>query len=151
MSRRVSGLLMVFILTVAGCATATNDPGAEAAINARGAAWMEAFNRGDGAAVAAVYTPDGMVLPPNVEPVSGREGIARFITTELTGPAKVTIVTRGDEVEVHGNTAHRVGNFEVKTADGAVVDRGRFIEIWKWQGGEWYIARDIWNSSMPRP
>jgi uncharacterized protein (TIGR02246 family) len=152
MSPRVPGLLLAALLTVAACATASGgDSTTEAAINARAAAWMEAFNRGDGTAVAAVYAPDGMVLPPNVEPITGREGIARFISTELTGPARVTIVTRGDEVEIHGDTAHRVGNFEVKIADGTVVDRGRFIEIWKRDGGEWYITRDIWNSSLPRP
>lgn len=41
-------------------------------------AWTAAFNKGDGAAVAAMYTPDATVLPPGAAMVHGRKAIAAF-------------------------------------------------------------------------
>ena len=29
------------------------------------------------------------------------------------------------------------------------MDSGKFIVIWKQEGGQWKLHRDIWNSSMP--
>jgi ketosteroid isomerase-like protein len=55
------------------------------------------------------------------------------------------------EVEAHGDTAHEVGTWAVKGADGAAVDTGRYIVIWKKEGGAWRLHRDIWNSSTPPP
>jgi ketosteroid isomerase-like protein len=34
-------------------------------------------------------------------------------------------------------------------AGGTEADRGKYIVIWKNQGGLWKLHRDIWNSSKP--
>lgn len=37
----------------------------------------------------------------------------------------------------------------MKTKDGTVADRGKYIVVWKRVGGKWLLHRDIWNTSMP--
>src|SRR5689334_13027257 len=40
--------------------------------------WAEALNRGDAAALAAMYTEDAYLLPPGAEMMKGRSAIATF-------------------------------------------------------------------------
>ena len=40
--------------------------------------WAGAFNKGDAAAVAAMYAPDAYVLPPGHDMVKGRSAIEAF-------------------------------------------------------------------------
>jgi hypothetical protein len=32
---------------------------------------------------------------------------------------------------------------------GHVIDKGKYVEIWKKENGEWKIYADIWNTSLP--
>ena len=53
------------------------------------------------------------------------------------------------EVEAHGDTAFEVGRFTLRGEGGHVLDQGKYIVIWKQEGGQWKFHRDIWNSSQP--
>ena len=55
------------------------------------------------------------------------------------------------EAEGHGNTAIEVGKFTLYGADGQVIDKGKYIVIWKKEAGQWKLHRDIFNSSTPAP
>lgn len=48
------------------------------AIETANAQWTAAFNRGDAAAVAALYTPDAIVMPPDSDMIRGRQAIQEF-------------------------------------------------------------------------
>ena len=47
-------------------------------IRAASANWVHAFNAKDSAGIAAVYTSDAMLLPPDAERIEGLEAIAGF-------------------------------------------------------------------------
>lgn len=49
------------------------------------ARWNDAFNRGDAAAVAELYTPDAQLLPPNKTPATGAAAIRRFFAGLIEG------------------------------------------------------------------
>jgi ketosteroid isomerase-like protein len=53
------------------------------------------------------------------------------------------------ELDVLGDSAIEQGYFELGDGAGNVADRGKFLVVWKQQGGEWRLHRDIWNSSVP--
>ena len=55
-------------------------------------AWTVAFNKGDAAAVAAMYTEDAFVPPPSAEMVGGRAAIEAFWRqkAQQLGDAKLT-------------------------------------------------------------
>ena len=112
--------------------------------------FMAAFNGGDTAGVAALYTQDAKVLPPNSDFVSGREATQGFwqaVQGMGIKKAKMEIV----EVEACGDTAYEVSQFTLYGAEGLELDKGKYIVIWKQEAGEWKLHRDIFNSSLPAP
>lgn len=111
-------------------------------------AFLTAFANGDAEGLAATYTADGQALPPNGDIVTGRPALAAMwqsvFAMGINGATLETV-----ELEQHGNTASEVGRYTL-SADGTVVDNGKYIVLWQRQpGGEWRWHRDIWNSSRP--
>jgi ketosteroid isomerase-like protein len=105
------------------------------------------FSRGDAAGVAALYTDDAQVLPAQSGFVTGTKAISEFWQSAFDAGLKtVSLVTM--EVESHGETAYEVGELEIGGADGAVLDRAKYIVIWKKVGASWKLHRDIWTTSV---
>ena len=64
--------LLVTLLIICAASIAEAQQSARTAIEANTKQFTEAFNKGDAAAVANMYTMDARVLPPNGEMVEGR-------------------------------------------------------------------------------
>jgi len=52
------------------------------------------------------------------------------------------------EVEGHGDTAIDEGKYTLRGESGNILDRGKYIVIWKQQAGQWKFHWDIWTSSL---
>jgi uncharacterized protein (TIGR02246 family) len=120
------------------------------AIEAANGRFVELFGKGDAAGVAALYTEDAQVLPPNGDVVRGRAAVQTFwkgVMDAGVKGAKLTAV----EVTPSGNMAYEVGRYELSGADGKTLDSGKYIVIWKREGSRWKLHRDIWNTSAPAP
>jgi uncharacterized protein (TIGR02246 family) len=111
---------------------------------------MAAASRGDAAGMAALYTENGQVLPPNSDVVSGRQAIQSFWQGAIRMGIKA-VKLETVEVESHGTTANEVGKFTIQGEGGLVVDTGKYVVIWKQEAGQWKLHRDIWNGSRPVP
>jgi ketosteroid isomerase-like protein len=124
--------------------------GPRAAIEAANAKFSADYAKGDAAAVAAHYTAAGQAFPPNGEIARGREAIQKVWKGAMDAGVKgVKLVTL--EVEAHGDTAHEVGTYVLVGDGGKTLDNGKYVVIWKREGGQWKLHRDIWNTSMPAP
>jgi ketosteroid isomerase-like protein len=100
--------------------------------------------------MAALYTENGQVLPPNSEAMSGRQAIQSFWQSAIQmGIKAVKLETL--EVESHGATANEVGRFILHGEGGQVIDAGKYVVIWRQEAGQWKLHRDIWNSNRPAP
>jgi len=149
MVNRLFGVTLMLLCLV--CAASAGDD--EGQIKAKEKAWHEAFNAGDAKALVALYAPDAMMLPPNAEPVKGRKSIEEFWAGSMEGvKGKLKIQEVGVlEVLVQGDLAYSLGRFTILDVDGKVVDRGKYVAIWKRADGQWRIYRDILNTSLPKP
>lgn len=121
--------------------------GVRSAIEAANKKWEAAASRSDGPGVAALYTASGQLLPAQSDFVSGTEAISQFWQAVFNSGIKEVSFTTV-EVEGHGNTAHEVGKYELRGADGKVLDHGKYVVIWKKEGGSWKLHRDIWTTSV---
>ena len=140
----LAGLLVLPITALA------KGGGARAGIDAANKAWMAAVEKGDAGAVAATYTADAKLLPPSHDFISGRKDIEAFFgSMAKEGVAKVPLETL--EVFDGGDTAAEVGTYKVLDAGGKVLDTGKYIVVWKKDGGKWKFHRDTWNSSVAPP
>ncbi|NVK42573.1 MAG: SgcJ/EcaC family oxidoreductase [Oceanospirillaceae bacterium] len=109
--------------------------------------FMATFNRGDAAGLAALYTENGQFLPPNSDFVKGRQAIQATFQAIMDSGVKA-IRLEALEVEGYGDTASEVGTYALENESGEVMDRGKFLVIWKQESGQWKLHRDMINSSM---
>ncbi|MDP9236808.1 MAG: SgcJ/EcaC family oxidoreductase [Chloroflexota bacterium] len=117
--------------------------------------FMKAINRGDTSAVAALYTEDAVVLPPNAETVRGRAG-AKALFDGMIQQLGIPVLTLSTiEVTELGDTAYEVGAYTMRLQPpGAAVvdDGGKYVVVWKREtDGAWKLAVDIWNTDLPMP
>lgn len=111
-------------------------------------AFMAAFAAGDAARVAALYTTDGQLAPPNSDIVAGRDGIGGFWQAVMEMGLK-SVKLETSELDEYGDTAIEQGRYQLADPEGNVADHGKYLVIWKRDGGDWKLHRDIWNTSVP--
>jgi uncharacterized protein (TIGR02246 family) len=142
--RLTVGLASIALLGVSP-ALAADDIRAD--IEAANKKWEAAASRSDGPGVAALYTENAQLLPAQSDFVTGTEAIGQFWQAVFdSGVEGVSLVTQ--EVESHGDTAYEVGKLEIRGADGKVLDRAKYVVIWKKEGHSWKLHRDIWTTSV---
>jgi len=127
--------------------------GARAAIEAANRKFIEAFNRGDAAAVAALYVDDAKLLPPNSQMLEGRRNVQTFWQGVINAGVKADNLETL-QVEAGGDIAAEVGRYALtaRPAGGqAATDNGKYVVVWKRQRGAWKIAVDTWNTDAPAP
>ena len=113
----------------------------------------EAFRQGDSAAIANLYTDDGILLPPNSDVIKGKQGIKAFWSAVIEmGVKDVDLATV--EIMVMGNMVCEIGKYSLtiqpEGLEEAIVDNGKYLVIWnKTVDGSWKLHIDIWNTSMP--
>jgi ketosteroid isomerase-like protein len=103
---------------------------------------MGAFSRRDAAGVAAAYTANGQVLPPNSDVIVGQQG------SRCSGRMPCTWGSRQSSWRP---LKWRAVAIRPTGEGGQVLDTGKYVVIWQQESGQWQRHRDIWNSSRPAP
>ena len=109
-------------------------------------AWTAAFNKGDAAGVAALYTEDAYVLPPGSAMVKGRAAIEGFWrqAAQQMSDAKLTTV---DVLPLGRSAAREIGTVTLKTKSQPAQEVvGKYVVVWRKVGRDWKLATDIWNT-----
>ena len=118
--------------------------GSKQAIEAAVARYVAATNRGDADALAALYADDAMLLPPDHEPIKGRQAIGDFWRQGTDEGLKVTTLA----VEVDGDLGYLVGRYNLPPTDEEPADSGKYVMCLRRQrDGSWKLTADIWNRS----
>ncbi len=114
--------------------------------------WVAAIAARDTAAVANLYTPDGLFMAPGAPAAQGREAIAKawgglfgLKNLSLTfTPTRIDVASRGD-------MAADIGAYELTfdTDQGRVEDTGKYVIVWRKVNGAWKAAADIFNTNLP--
>jgi uncharacterized protein (TIGR02246 family) len=143
----VSTSLLLLLACSEPVAPAPSADEVRAAIETQNRAFGEAVHAGDTAAIGALYSADGAVLPPNGARVTGRAAVTEFWTSALTAGISSAVLTTEEVFYAGGDTATEIGSAVLSAKDGSVVDEGKYIVLWKQEDGAWRLHRDIWNSN----
>ena len=119
---------------------------AKQAIDASNAKFGTAVANGDSATVVSLYHADAQLLPPNGH-LSNRTAMGAMAAgAPKMGIKKLELKT--DELMEGGDYVVERGTWTM--GDGTRnIDNGKFLVVWKQEGGEWKMFRDIWNSDNP--
>jgi len=111
------------------------------------AEYTRAYNAGDSAALAQVYSEDAVMLPPNGEIVRGRAQIEAFWKKGMGKGLKLEVA----DAKLDGTVAYAAGiySFPPGPKGPGPTDRGKFMVGLKKVSGSWKIAADIWNEARP--
>jgi len=123
---------------------------AKADIDATNKSFMDALAKGDSVAVANFYTEDAKFMGPNGPSVAGRTNIQSVIGGFIKGGVTKLVLT-ATEVWGDENFIGEEGVMTLSTTDGKPVDKGKYIVLWKKEGGQWKLHRDMFNSDLPLP
>jgi len=138
--------LLPVLLVITGCYQQP-PPADPAEITSRSEAWETAFNAKDIDALVDLYASDARILPPNAEMTSGSDALRAEFGAMID--AGLSIELTSVEAMVSGDMGYNVGAYTL-TADGKVVDVGKYMEIWhRGDDGQWRYSNDMYSSDMP--
>lgn len=113
--------------------------------------WMAAFNSGDAAGVAALYTENARMMPPDDAAHNGRKGVQAVCQGAMdAGIKKCRLETV--EFEEYGDVAVEIGKatLTIQTDGGnESTEIMKYVIVWKNENGDWRLHLDIWNSTAP--
>lgn len=116
-------------------------------------AWKQAYEAGNAAGVAALYTDDAVYLAPYNDAIHGRAAIeARF--AEQMGMMSGRITIERTDYGGSGDLSYGIGTYAVEMqmegAEAPMTENGKYITLAKrGADGSWKIYAHIWNTSLP--
>lgn len=114
------------------------------------AAWKQAYEGGDAAALASLYTADAIFLAPYTGATHGRAAIeARYTEQFGMSSGRQVTVNRTDQ-GASGDLSYGIGTYTavMMMGDASIADNGKYITIAKrGADGSWKIHAHIWNTS----
>jgi uncharacterized protein (TIGR02246 family) len=156
--RRKIVVFAAAIVLGAVCASAQTKAagGDEAGIAKVRAAYEKAAGTQDGAAIAKLYTADGVEMPPNGPAAKGRAAIEAFHKGFGQQWMMHGMTITATETKVHGDYAYDIGTYKqslMPMKGGAVVDdHGKYVVLLKKDAsGNWLVTHAIYNSDVPLP
>jgi len=143
----------LMLLVIGGCSspqkeTAFDLVNAKKEIDEANRDFVNLFNRGDSIGLANMFTIDGKSMEPNEPAFIGRSQIQTHYSIVMkAGANKLGLLTTGlwgDE-----NMLAEEGEFTFMDKDDKLLDKGKYIVLWRKEDGKWKLLRDCYNSDIP--
>src|SRR5262249_46292381 len=155
----LGALVTVVVLGVAGL-SAQQKPakgagsGDDPAIAKARSAYQTAATTQDAAAIAKLYAPDGMEMPPNAPAAKGRAAIEAYHKSFSQQFMVHGLTITPTETHVHGDVAMDIGTYKqqlmANKGGGIIDDTGKYVVLLrKDASGAWLLTHVIYNSDVP--
>ncbi len=108
-----------------------------------------AMAAGHAGELAMYFAEDAVLKFPGEKPVKGRRAIEEVHQQMID--QGIGIRPNTQEVQASGNLAYEIGTYEMLDKQGKKIDRGHYATIWKKEGGQWKISRDIISRTNEMP
>lgn len=117
-------------------------------IEAKNARFTRAHVDGDVATIDAMFTRGATSLPPGAEAVVGIAAIHALTMEYLTAGVKEF---REETTDFYGNADMLIdqGTYVMTYGPDDVVERGKYLNVWRQEDGDWKLHANIWNTSPP--
>ncbi len=146
-----SAILVTVVL--AACSTAGSREFGQAdtdAINKLIGEFITVYNAKDAVKVAALFSPGGVVMPPNASTVRGSENVRVYYVNRFQQGAS-DLALQPSAIAGHGPLAFASGDYRLVMAPPGGEsrrDRGKFIFIVRDIGGKWLLDHLMFSSDF---
>jgi ketosteroid isomerase-like protein len=110
--------------------------------------FSQGIEQGDINIILNLYHDDAKILPPNMDILENKESIRSFWNGVLEMGIK-SYECEFNEIEYSGDLGLGLGKYILYDDNRNILNKGKFITVFKYSSGEWKIHRDIFNSSVP--
>jgi uncharacterized protein (TIGR02246 family) len=111
-------------------------------------AYNKAFNQGDAAGCAAVFTEDVITLAPGQPMTRGKKALEGILQSLIDKNSGGTHSNKLLESGVEGDLAYQVGTYALSGAN--PPEQGKFVNILRRQpDGTWKVSVAIFNLDKP--
>jgi uncharacterized protein (TIGR02246 family) len=142
MQKDMRAILLGLLAALAMANAASADDKAD--IQALNDKFSDAAHRGDEAAIAALYAPDAVMLPPDNSVVTG-QAIGPYLGIFEKSVTNLKLTTM-DVVRLSPDYIREVGVASFDTlADKPVNVKGTYVAVWKRVDGSWKLWTDIFH------
>ena len=110
--------------------------------------FTEAHITRDTAYLNNIFTHDAKVFAPNADVVTGKAAISKlnedWVNYGIKEFIEVTTSFYGNEDFIIDE-----GTYFLRFGDENIIDKGKYINIWKKENSEWKLSSNIWNTNLP--
>ena len=139
-------ICFVSLLVLAGCARTVNVEQERTALMTVDREWSQAAKDLD--KWGSYFATDATAYPAGMPAVTGVDAIKKTFDEMMKSPGFALSWTAAKaDVAASGDIGYTTGTYEM-TAAGA-MEKGKYLTIWKKQGGAWKVTDDIFNSDAP--
>ena len=140
-----TAVALITTVGIASCGRAAVPAENKAVADEVTATWVNAFDTGQAASLAALYAEDAHSMPPGTGPISGRGAIEAYWRQDLGRGDLATKLTANDSI-AQGDLLHVDGTYEVLAkTDGAPLAKGQYQQLWRRIDGAWRVQHEIWR------
>ena len=143
-SSTVAGCVVLLTLAVAACARSA-PADSKTVADQVSATWTSAFDAGDAANLAALYTQAARSFPPGSPAIAGRSAIETYWREDIGSGGVVTKLTPEHSVG-EGDLLHVAGAYDVVGKDGVSLAKGEYDQLWTRVDAAWRVKHEIWRT-----
>jgi len=102
----------------------------------------------DSVVMVNYFTQDAKIFPPNSDAMIGQPAIAMLTSQYM----KFEISEfREETTAFYGNQDYLIdeGNYFMIYGEDNIMEKGKYLNVWKKEDGDWKVYSNIWNTNMP--
>ena len=139
---------IILFLLISGASISVFGQTEEEQIKAQAKKFSSYLMSGERAKVVQMYTSDAKIFPNKREILEGVDLARYWNPPNASSNWKTTFHQLTPvEIKVWGNEAYDYGYYQGTSSNGTQSSnwKGKYVVIWRKEGGEWKMFLDIWN------
>ena len=119
----------------------------EASITQSNQRYMKAFKASDSVEVSNCFAKEGKLMIADTPAIEGRDEIMEYFASLMrNGVSSFELKSR----KIWGDSSllAEEGTYEMSDSNQKRVDKGKYIVLWKPEGGNWKMYRDTYTSDL---
>lgn len=147
---KLSVVISIALLVSSLSIWAQNDAKVMKSVMEKNNEFMTEFKKGDASRLTEFYSEDVQLLPSGLPAIKGKEHVLNYWKMGMQSGIQDFIL---ETVEAYscGNKVIEQGKYTIFAGENIIADKGKYIVIWKKEGGKLKISKDIFNSDNPPP